>query len=68
VAGLTAVRLRDFIAGTAVGMLPTTTAYVTIGAYGWQPGAWPLWVALATLVVFTAGGFAADRYRRQRAS
>jgi uncharacterized membrane protein YdjX (TVP38/TMEM64 family) len=66
VAGLSAVRLRDFLAGTASGMLPTTTAYVTIGAYGWQPGAWPLWVALATLVGFTVGGFAIDRYRRRR--
>ena len=47
-------------------MLPTTTAYVTIGAYGWQPGAWPLWVALATLVVFSVGGFAVDRCRRRR--
>jgi uncharacterized membrane protein YdjX (TVP38/TMEM64 family) len=66
-AGVSAVRLRDFVAATAVGILPTTTATVTIGAYGWQPGAWPMWAAVATLVVFTAGGLIADRYRRRRA-
>ncbi|GAB3833708.1 TVP38/TMEM64 family protein [Dactylosporangium cerinum] len=65
-AGLTAVRLRDFIAGTAVGILPATTAYVTVGAYGWQPGAWPMWAALATLLVLTVGGLLAERRRRRR--
>lgn len=62
-AGLTSVRLRDFVAGTAVGILPATTAYVTVGAYGWQPGAWPMWAALATLLVLTLGGLVAHRYR-----
>ncbi|GAA2383536.1 TVP38/TMEM64 family protein [Dactylosporangium salmoneum] len=65
-AGLTSVRMRHFIAGTAIGILPTTTAYVTVGAYGRQPGAWPLWAALATLLVLTVGGLAAERYRRRR--
>ncbi|WP_433042935.1 TVP38/TMEM64 family protein [Dactylosporangium sp. CS-033363] len=67
VAGLTSVRLRDFIAGTALGILPATTAYVTVGAYGWQPGAWPMWAALATLVLLTVGGLLGERYRRRRA-
>jgi uncharacterized membrane protein YdjX (TVP38/TMEM64 family) len=66
-AGVTSVRLRDFTAGTAIGILPATTAYVTVGAYGWQPGAWPMWAALATLLVLTIGGLAAERYRRRRA-
>jgi uncharacterized membrane protein YdjX (TVP38/TMEM64 family) len=66
-AGLTSVRLRDFVAGTAVGILPATTAYVTVGAYGWQPGAWPMWAALATLLVLTVGGLVAERRRRRRA-
>ena len=64
-AGCTAVRLRDFTAGTAVGILPATTAYVTVGAYGWQPGAWPMWAALAALLLLTVGGLAAQRYRRR---
>lgn len=64
-AGLTAVRLRDFALGTLIAILPATTAYVTVGAYGWQPGAWPMWAALGTLLVLTVGGLAADRYRRR---
>nr|BFE61913.1 hypothetical protein GCM10020063_064390 [Dactylosporangium thailandense] len=67
-AGVTSVRLRDFVLGTAVGILPATTAYVTVGAYGWQPGAWPLWAALAALVVLTVGGLLAERHRRGRRS
>ncbi|MEU7867325.1 TVP38/TMEM64 family protein [Dactylosporangium sp. NPDC049140] len=65
VAGLTSVRQRDFTLGTAVGILPATTAYVTVGAYGWHPGAWPMWAALATLLVLTVGGVVAGRYRRR---
>jgi len=64
-AGLTSVRRRDFMLGTAVGILPATTAYVTVGAYGWHPGSWPMWAALATLVVLTVGGLAVSRYRRR---
>jgi uncharacterized membrane protein YdjX (TVP38/TMEM64 family) len=65
-AGVTSVRLRDFLAGTALGILPTTTAYVTVGAYGWQPGAWPLWAALSGLLLLTVGGLVAERRRRTR--
>ncbi|GAA1513017.1 TVP38/TMEM64 family protein [Dactylosporangium maewongense] len=67
VAGLTSVRLRDFVLGTLVGILPATTAYVTVGAYGSQPGHWPMWAALATLLVLTVGGLAVERHRRRRA-
>ncbi|MET7419686.1 TVP38/TMEM64 family protein [Dactylosporangium sp. NPDC005555] len=68
VAGLTSVRLRDFLAGTVVGMLPATTAYVTVGAYGSQPGHWPLWAALSALVVLTVGGLGLERHRRRKAA
>ena len=52
--------------GTVVGILPATTATVTVGAYSRQPGAWPLWAALATLLVLSVGGVIAGRYRRRQ--
>jgi uncharacterized membrane protein YdjX (TVP38/TMEM64 family) len=64
-AGCTSVRLRDFLLGTVIGIVPATTAYVTVGAYGWQPGAWPVWAALAALVVLTVGGLVVERQRRR---
>ncbi|MEU4626545.1 TVP38/TMEM64 family protein [Actinoplanes sp. NPDC023801] len=67
-AGVTRIRLRDFLVGTLVGILPATTASVTVGAYSRQPGAWPLWAALATLLVVSAGGVVAGRRRRLTAT
>lgn len=65
-AGLTAVRFRDFLLATFVGMLPATAAYVTIGAYGQRPGAWPLWAAIGALATLTTAGAVAGWRRRHR--
>lgn len=64
VAGLTSLRLRDFVIGTAIGILPATTAYVTIGAYGSAPGSWPVLVSVGGLVLLTAVGVVAAWRRR----
>lgn len=66
--GLTAVSLRDYVLGTAVGILPAATAYVTIGAYGADPGSTPFLLAVAGLVVLAAGGLYAARRRRPPAA
>ena len=67
-AGLTAIRVRVFLAATALGMLPSTTAYVALGAYGSRPGSWPFWAALGALALLTVLGVAVqERQRRQRA-
>lgn len=67
-AGVTSLRVSVFLSATVLGILPTTTAYVALGAYGSQPGSWPFWTALTSVVVLTAGGgVAALRERRQEA-
>lgn len=64
VAGLTAVRRRDYALGTALGIIPGTVAYVALGAFGLELG-WPAWVALGVLGALTlAGAVVAWRGRR----
>ncbi len=51
--GLSALRPRDYLLGTAVGILPGATAYVAIGAYGSTPGSIPFLLAVAGVAVLT---------------
>lgn len=62
--GLTGVRARDYLLGTALGILPGATAFVTVGAYGADPGSVPFLVALGGLVLLAAGGVVVSRRRR----
>ncbi|MGH3550905.1 MAG: TVP38/TMEM64 family protein [Pseudonocardiaceae bacterium] len=47
--GLSAVRARDYVLGTALGSLPKAAAYVAIGAFGTTPGSTPFLLAVAGL-------------------
>lgn len=68
VAGLTAVRRRDYALGTALGIIPGTVAYVALGAFGFELQ-WPAWVALGVLGALTlAGAVVAWRGRGRGAS
>ncbi|MEO6827488.1 MAG: TVP38/TMEM64 family protein [Microbacteriaceae bacterium] len=65
IAGLTAVRRRDYALGTAVGIIPGDIAYVAIGAYGLQLG-WEFWAAVGGLGVLTIGGVLVGIRTRRR--
>ncbi|MGP5164723.1 TVP38/TMEM64 family protein [Arthrobacter rhombi] len=66
-AGLTSISWGSYFLGTALGILPGTAAYVTLGAYGTDPG-WQLELAAAVLGVLILGGvlFAAWKHRKER--
>lgn len=65
--GLTSMRVREFVTGTALGIVPATTMYVVLGAYGGEPGSWPFRVALGSLALLTVLGGAAAIWRRRHA-
>lgn len=66
--GLSAVRPRDYLLGTAVGILPGVAAYVTIGAFGATPGSTPFLLAVGGLVALAVIGVVANRRRRGAAA
>ena len=52
--GLSGVRFRNYVLGSAIGMVPGTLAYAALGAYGTNP--WGLAAAGSALVVLIVGG------------
>ncbi|MEO6998539.1 MAG: TVP38/TMEM64 family protein [Terracoccus sp.] len=64
--GLTSVTARSYVLATAVGIVPGTTLFVTVGAYGTRPGSWPFVIAVVGLVLLSLVGVL--RSRRSAAS
>lgn len=65
--GLTAVRWRHYLAGTAIGVTPGTTALVAVGAFGTEPGSWPFLLAVSALGLVVLTGVVLARRRLSRA-
>jgi len=68
-AGLSAVRQRDYVLGTAVGIVPATVGYTALGAYGTSPLSWPFAAAVLAVVAVSLGaGYAARLLKNRMAS
>lgn len=72
VAGVSEIRLRDFLLGSALGLLPgialATLLGNQIGAWLRQPDAWGFAALLATAALVAAAGLALRRWGQKRAS
>jgi uncharacterized membrane protein YdjX (TVP38/TMEM64 family) len=63
VAGLTAIGLGTFAAASAIGMLPGTFVYVSLGAFGSHPRSWQFITAVILVLVLSMGSTIAMRRR-----
>lgn len=63
--GLTSVAWWPYLLGTAVGILPGTVSYVTLGAFGMQFG-WQVQAAAAALGLLTLAGLITAVRRRRK--
>ncbi|GGF94342.1 hypothetical protein GCM10007304_05210 [Rhodococcoides trifolii] len=63
-AGLSAVREREYVLGTVLGIIPATIGYTALGAYGTSPLSWPFLIAVVAVALIAAvAGFAAKNMR-----
>ncbi|MCZ4275718.1 MAG: TVP38/TMEM64 family protein [Rhodococcus sp. (in: high G+C Gram-positive bacteria)] len=56
-AGVSAVGQRDYLLGTALGIVPATVGFTALGAYGTSPLSWPFVAALVAVLAIIAGSW-----------
>lgn len=62
-AGVSAVKQRDYLVGTMIGIVPGTVGFTALGAYGTSPLSWPFAAALAVVLAVGVGSWLlATRY------
>ncbi|AZI58369.1 TVP38/TMEM64 family protein [Nakamurella antarctica] len=66
--GAASIALPGFVAATALGVLPASTAYVSVGAFGVNPNSWQFWSAVGALTALTVAGWIAVVMRRRSAA
>lgn len=66
-AGLTSIRSRDYVLGTAVGIIPGTIAFVALGDALLSPGSPQFLAAAGAILALTAAGLLVERRRVARA-
>ncbi len=66
IAGASALRARDYVVGTAVGIVPGAIAFATLGGSVHDPGSPAFVIAAALVVVLTLSGALAARRRPAR--
>lgn len=64
VAGLTAIRIGTFASASAIGMVPGTFIYVSVGAFGVHPRTWQFGLAVLLALTLMLVGVIALRRRR----
>lgn len=62
--GLTSIRSRDYLLGSAIGLAPGGIGLVGVGAYGGEPLSLPFLVSAGGLLVLLSCGALATRRRR----
>ncbi len=54
-AGVSAIGQRDYLIGTALGIVPATVGFTALGAYGTSPLSWPFAIAVVAVLAIIVG-------------
>ncbi|MGH3750525.1 MAG: TVP38/TMEM64 family protein [Micromonosporaceae bacterium] len=64
--GASGVRFPAYLAGTALGVVPSTAVYATVGANAMSPGTWGFYASLAAAAILLIAGLTGAAILRRR--